>query len=537
MKKLSGILENVRAMAEAPSKGIGPEVVIVVNSTPGEADYWQERLTGRDNIHASGAVLRREAVVLSVTESNWRGPAGNALGTLNGFFQAAGKAKELGLISGRGDAVDLFMDLLADKSVFMFHTAGKGMRVAPLAGSELNSKSNIKLPGIINVAGKEECVTILESVIKMTGIYAPSRKGRLGVFWADQVVINHNGIDFDGRHQVEIFGQLVALDEKIKNYGILIPLSEGGCAVREKLDLATIIDMLGPEKSKVYRSIGSFTISLDLLRALIGLERSALKSGKGSLNTDPDWWQPLTSPKEEYIRTMTQKGVDPLSAGARWDSVNGMWEALERDPAGCGKRAKIGLTDVGESSFWWDYGQNACLFENIKLLTGDTEQARAARLFFGAEKALVKNSRQGNVVVEGSLILNSRLQSGVLKSCVVVCSEVDNICAENSVIIGSDIIELNARGALCYNVVSDKESLEEGDVSVNIFHPSGGKIDMRTGLSRDGRSDWEKNERVRGNRFTYKEIADIMRGVSRIEAEGAKRQAVEALRGRGNIRR
>ena len=46
MKKLNGILENARAMAEAPSKGIGPEVVIVVNSTPGEAIYWQERLTG-----------------------------------------------------------------------------------------------------------------------------------------------------------------------------------------------------------------------------------------------------------------------------------------------------------------------------------------------------------------------------------------------------------------------------------------------------------------------------------------------------------
>jgi hypothetical protein len=532
MTKISKMLENARAMAEAPSKGIGPEVVIVVNSMPAEAAYWQERLTGEDNIHASGAVIRRGAVVLSVTESNWQGPAGNALGTLNGFFQAAGKAGELGLISGRGEETDIFLEFLADKSVFMFHTAGRGMRVAPLAASELNSKSNIKLPGIINVAGKEECVTILESVIKMASIYAPSRRGRLGVFWGDQVIINENSIDLDGSHHVEIFGQLVPLDENIKSYGVLIPSGDGGCGVREKLDVASVIDMLGPANNKVYRSIGSFTISLDILRAFMDLERSVLKAGKGSLNTDPDWWQPLTSTREEYTRTMDQKGIDPVSSGARWDNVNSMWQTLEKDPAECGKSGRIGFTDVGEGSFWWDYGQNAYLFENIKLLTTGTEESRAARLFFGAEKALVKSSREGNVIIDDSLILNSSLKTGVLKRCVVVSSDIDSICAENSVIIGSDIIELNAEGALCYNVVSAKESLKEGDVAANIFHSSEGKIDMRTCLRRDGRADWENNEKVCDNRFTYKEIADIMREVSREEAERVKRQAAEDLRGK-----
>ena len=65
-----------------------------------------------------------------------------------------------------------------------FHTAGKGTRLAPLPGSENNNKPGVKLP--VTVA-EGQPVSILESVIQQTGIYAASRKGRLSVFWGDQV--------------------------------------------------------------------------------------------------------------------------------------------------------------------------------------------------------------------------------------------------------------------------------------------------------------------------------------------------------------
>jgi hypothetical protein len=75
-------------------------------------------------------------------------------------------------------------------SVGLYHTAGKGTRLAPLPGAENNNKPGVKLPGSVKLAdGSSKRITILESVIKQTGCYAKSRKGRLSVFWGDQVWI------------------------------------------------------------------------------------------------------------------------------------------------------------------------------------------------------------------------------------------------------------------------------------------------------------------------------------------------------------
>ena len=530
------IIANARAMTEAVAKGIGPEVVIVVNATAEQAAFWQERLTGLDNIHGSGAVLRRDAVVLSVTESNWDGGAGNALGTLNGFLQAARKAAELGIIPAGKDTkgeVSSLGGFCSGKSAFMFHTAGKGTRIAPLPASECNSKSNIKLPGLVKVSGREVPVTMLESIIKVTGIYAPSRKGRLSVFWGDQVIINENDIAFDGRHHVEIFGQLVPLDEDIKSYGLLIPGKDGDCSQREKLDIKKVKELCGSDENKVYRSIGSFTVSLSILVALIEMESHFLENKKGALNTDPDWWQPLTSGKDEYIRMMNEKRTDAASAGAKWEEVSGMWLAFSASEAfrKSGLSGKVGFKDVGENSLWWDYGQNAYFLKNMELLVKDTEEGKTARVFFDAEKYFIKSEKRGDLLVENSLIMRSSAASGKIRSCVVVASELDEVHAEDSVVIGSDIIELNAEGALCYNVVSKKEDLGKGEVAVNIFHPRKGKISLRTDISRDGHADWESGEKILGNLFAYPEIAEMMKGVKPKESEQIRDSAIKEMRG------
>lgn len=45
----------------------------------------------------------------------------------------------------------------------------------------------MKLPATLDVGGERLPMTILEAVLKQTGVYAPMRKGRLSVFWGDQV--------------------------------------------------------------------------------------------------------------------------------------------------------------------------------------------------------------------------------------------------------------------------------------------------------------------------------------------------------------
>jgi hypothetical protein len=135
--------------------------------------YWQTRLeAGR------GSLIPSECTVLSVFE-DWPGGAGNALGTMYAWHKACAQA------AATPGGADLVARLAAKEvSCAIFHTAGKGTRLAPLPGSENNNKPGVKLP-VSTVTG--EPYSILESVIVQTGIYAASRKGRLSVFWGDQV--------------------------------------------------------------------------------------------------------------------------------------------------------------------------------------------------------------------------------------------------------------------------------------------------------------------------------------------------------------
>lgn len=61
------------------------------------------------------------------------------------------------------------------------------VRLAPLPGAENNNKPGVKLPSSLEIDGVQVPLTILEAVLKQTGVYAANRKGRLSVFWGDQV--------------------------------------------------------------------------------------------------------------------------------------------------------------------------------------------------------------------------------------------------------------------------------------------------------------------------------------------------------------
>ena len=86
-----------------------------------------------------------------------------ALGTLYAFSKAAA-------VAFKTFKVDILSDLKEGKiSVGLYHTAGKGTRLAPLPGAENNNKPGVKLPATTIVAGNVVPMTILEAVIKQTG--------------------------------------------------------------------------------------------------------------------------------------------------------------------------------------------------------------------------------------------------------------------------------------------------------------------------------------------------------------------------------
>ena len=167
----------------------GFDVIIICCGTSHQAAFWQARLE-----RGRGVIVPQDATVLCVHE-DWPGGAGNGLGTLYAWTKAAKLAED------KGDSQLASKLASGSISAALYHTAGKGTRLAPLPGAENNNKPGVKLPATapLGVDGAVVPLTILESVVKSTGIYASSRKGRLSVFWGDQVFVPTKSYEYDAK--------------------------------------------------------------------------------------------------------------------------------------------------------------------------------------------------------------------------------------------------------------------------------------------------------------------------------------------------
>lgn len=130
----AALQEAVTAMAQ----GALFDVTIVCTTDDHQAEYWMKRL--------GEGICKDSRMVLACSEDWGPGGAGNGLGTLYAYQKACKLAKE------KYD-VDL-ADLLAKKEVSagLFHTAGKGTRMAPLPASENNNK-----PGVVRKTLHDGC--------------------------------------------------------------------------------------------------------------------------------------------------------------------------------------------------------------------------------------------------------------------------------------------------------------------------------------------------------------------------------------------
>jgi hypothetical protein len=273
--------------------------------------------------------------------------------------------------------VDLNSELSAGKiSIGLYHTAGKGTRLAPLPGAENNNKPGVKIPSNVTLAGKSVPVTILESVIKQTGSYAPSRKGRLSVFWGDQVFIPTASCTEPPKYHADILCSLGPMmsesewrEKGMDKYG-LIAQSAHGAAQVEKVDHSTAVELLANlgEIKSVGASLGSFSVSSKLLDALMTEFSIELATKKGKLDSDPHLWMPMTLHRSAYLQLMEQKGVGAEAASMQFERISKMVAAFNADPS----TADLGLfgpVDVGKDVLWWDYGQLPLYQKNTLRLT------------------------------------------------------------------------------------------------------------------------------------------------------------------------
>ena len=119
------------------------DVTIVCTTDDHQATYWMKRLS--EGICKSNDKGSKYPMVLAVSEDWSKGGAGNGLGTLYAFEKACKVAKEL-------HSVDLKTEMKEmNVSVALYHTAGKGTRLAPLPASENNNKPGVVSPHDNNI--------------------------------------------------------------------------------------------------------------------------------------------------------------------------------------------------------------------------------------------------------------------------------------------------------------------------------------------------------------------------------------------------
>jgi hypothetical protein len=115
------------------------DVTIICTTDDHQAEYWMSRLSEGLCKSTSESAF---PMVLAVSEDWGPGGAGNGLGTLYAFQKAAKLAKE---------KYNVDLDSLlqgGEISAALYHTAGKGTRLAPLPASENNNK-----PGVVRLRG------------------------------------------------------------------------------------------------------------------------------------------------------------------------------------------------------------------------------------------------------------------------------------------------------------------------------------------------------------------------------------------------
>jgi len=513
----------------------GFDVIIVCCSNQAAENYWQARLE-QTVVQVTGT----NAKVVAVHE-DWNGGAGNGLGTLYAYQKARDKASR--------DGFDLDAKLSGGASVALFHTAGKGTRLAPLPGAENNNKPGVKLPSLLEVGGAAQPLTVLEAVMRQTSSYAPLRGGRISVFWGDQVFVPSAGIQ-PSTHPADILAALRPMPSKaeweagqLHQYGLIAVGTAGDATQLEKVDYDTAKAYLPPDVERVGTSLGSFSLSAALLAALMAEFAPELAAKCACLDSDPHFWMPLTLQKEDYLAVMGKKGTQADEAAAHYARMAAF--AAKFAPGGGGI---LGCVDVGAKALWWDYGRLELYQTNNLHAAEEGPSPHALRTFLklqpqGAPESDASGRQQRNQLGAGltvhpsAVVLNCRIGSGTIGAgCVLVNVTAPEVEVEAAILMSvTSAGPVRGKRGVLYNVVHEgSEPLSADAVRADVFQPGGKQIVVSSSIETDGGKAWKVT--LPENAFSFEEVykQNQKLDVSECQALGAaahKRvaQALETL--------
>ena len=494
------LFTNVEAMT-APENGF--DVVIVCCGTDAHMNYWQSRL--EDGL---GSILPATALPLAVSEQSWDGGsgsgAGNALGTLFAYRQAEEKAAERGM-------ADMTAKLLAGEiSVGMYHTAGKGTRLAPLPGSENNNKPAVRLPALVELKSGAKPITILEAVMKQTGVYAASRKGRLSVF------IPTVPAEYTPAAHVDLLAKLGPMPSPaewaangLEKYGLVAVSASGEAAQVEKVTHEQATEMLGTlgPVTKVGTSLGSFSVTAVFLRELLAEYSAELEAKSGAKDTDPHWWMPLTLGLPAYIAMMAKKGASREDAEQDYARVQ---RVKAQSLAKGGASTMFGAVDVGQDCCWWDYGQLKLFKASMALVRSNEAEAALYRTFLEIPSRVNASEIGAATADDGSLVQGCQFMSGSVADSIACNVYAEHVEAEGAILINVTARKVIAKpGSVVYNVVDDSADgirVEENIACVGVWDEEGASFLMKTDATEDQKQYWKVVREDMGNATSYHNI-------------------------------
>lgn len=359
----------------------------------------------------------------------------------------------------------------------------------------------------MKVGDHYQSVTVLESVIQQTGIYARSRKGRLSVYWGDQVFLPSAPFVYEPSHHIDILCTLLGdtaptaeewAAQGLEKYGVIACLETADgkmeAAQVEKVshEVATkMLGALGGTLKQVGPSLGSFSVSAAILKALIEefKEESAGKEAK--LDTDPHFWMPLTLSEADYVSLMKGKDVPEEESVKHHQRMTAMKASFD-----LGGMGLFGAVDVGKEACWWDYGQLKLYSANSLLLLEKSPSADLLRQFLGLDTHLADCALDGVTVDDTSYAYNVQAASGIISKSVLASVRAQEIQADGAILVNCVAKKIVAGpGAILYNIMDDSDEgvvAKEGEVMVAVTEESGESMRLCSRMDIDGGQAWKR---------------------------------------------